>query len=56
MANTISHPPHGSRRRYQLRRDPCRCAECRHANTQYVRGTRGLITWEIVQLPEMEDL
>lgn len=54
MANKISNPPHGTRRRYQLRRDPCHCARCTAANTMYVRSRRGLVTWEEVELP-LED-
>lgn len=33
-------PPHGTRRRYQFRRRPCRCAECRAANRTYVYSRR----------------
>ena len=34
-------PSHGTRNRYQLRRDPCRCPACKGANTAYVRRRRG---------------
>lgn len=33
-------PPHGTRRRYQFRRLPCRCAKCREANRVYVYSRR----------------
>lgn len=33
-------PPHGTRRRYQNRRWPCRCDECRAANRLYVYSRR----------------
>ena len=29
-------PPHGTRRRYQWRPDPCRCGACRGANRDTV--------------------
>lgn len=34
-------PPHGTRRRYEWRYDPCRCDECRAANTERRRRQRG---------------
>ena len=36
-------PIHGSRSRYQLRGDPCRCADCRCANTAYLRRYRATL-------------
>lgn len=33
-------PPHGTRRRYNNRRWPCRCADCREANRIYVYSRR----------------
>lgn len=33
-------PPHGTRKRYYHRADPCRCAACREANAAYMRQRR----------------
>jgi hypothetical protein len=35
-------PPHGTRERYQLRRRPCRCDECRAANARAIARYRSL--------------
>lgn len=33
-------PPHGSTRRYRLRRDPCACRLCRRAWADYIAAYR----------------
>lgn len=33
-------PPHGSRKRYNSKTNPCRCPLCRRANTEYMRTYR----------------
>jgi hypothetical protein len=33
-------PPHGTRRRYQHREQPCRCADCRRDNAAKVAAWR----------------
>lgn len=33
-------PEHGTRQRYQWRRDPCHCDRCRAANTAYKKEYR----------------
>ncbi|MCU1361267.1 MAG: hypothetical protein JWN99_2556 [Ilumatobacteraceae bacterium] len=52
-------PAHGTRKRYQLRRDPCRCKPCRLANAEFIARRRGLRTligtkpeWTTQTLPE----
>lgn len=36
----LPDPPHGTVRRYQLRRDPCRCELCRMAWREWMAGYR----------------
>jgi hypothetical protein len=56
MGRPISpEPPHGTRKRYQLRRDPCNCPPCSAANARYRRARRqaalGLPAWEQTTIP-----
>jgi hypothetical protein len=49
-------PPHGTRRRYQHRTEPCRCGACGEANAKYIAGRRAMRvllsrSWEEQQLP-----
>ena len=45
-------PAHGTRRRYQLRHDPCRCPSCTDANTAYVHAWRTGVLYREQQLPD----
>lgn len=36
----LPEPPHGTTRRYRLRRDPCRCRACRRAWALYLASYR----------------
>lgn len=52
-AELLPVPPHGTRRRYQLRRGGCRCGLCRAANARYVNALRHGFTLDEDQ--ELED-
>jgi hypothetical protein len=43
--------PHGTRRRYAHRTNPCRCAACREANAVVQAGYRRARTWRQLTLP-----
>jgi hypothetical protein len=49
-------PPHGTRRRYQHRTDPCRLGCCTEANARYIAGRRAVRNilaghWTQLELP-----
>lgn len=52
MRPPLPDPAHGTRRRYQLRRDPCRCSECRAANASTVARYRARGKWQQLAIPD----
>lgn len=44
MPRPRSDPAHGTRNRYQLRRDPCRCSDCKKASAAYQRAWRNHVS------------